>query len=102
MTFIIKRDTPTDQYVSGYSEEIGIPTISNYAYHFEKKSDAQEIAKALNTFALLEDDTYRFEVYEVSRNKVSGTVMAEGAKNSAYNKRLGKGIEHEVEIEIEE
>lgn len=56
----------------------------------------------MNTFALLEDNAYRFEVYEVSRNKVSGTVMAEGAKNSAYNKRLGKDIEHEVEIEIEE
>lgn len=102
MTFIIKRDTPADQYISGYSGEIGIPAISNYAFHFEKKSDAQEIAKALNTLALLEDNAYRFEVYEVARNKVSGTVMAEGPKNSAYNKRLGKDIKHEVEIEIEE
>lgn len=102
MTFIIKRDTPSDQYISGYSKEIGIPSISNYAFHFEKKSDAQEIAKALNTLALLEGDAYRFEVYEVSRNKVSGTVMAEGSKTSAYNKRLGKDITHEVEIEIEE
>lgn len=56
----------------------------------------------MNTLALLKDNAYRFEVYEVARNKVSGTVMAEGAKNSAYNKRLGKGIENEVEIEIEE
>ena len=99
MTFTIKRDSISDSYVSGYSPELGIPTISNYPYHFDKKSDAQEIAKALNTFALLEDDPHRFEVFEVTTKKVTGTVLAEGGDTSAYSKRIGADVTHEVEIE---
>lgn len=102
MTFVIKRDTENDQYVAGYTHETGTPLMSNYPHHFAKKGDAQEIAKALNTFALLEDDPHRFEVFEVTTTKVSGTVLAEGGKDSAYNKRLNKAVDHEVEIEIEE
>lgn len=102
MTFIIKRNTTNNQYVAGYDIIFGTPFMSNYPHHFDKKSDAQEIAKALNTFALLEDDAYRFEVFEITTKKVTGTVLAEGGATSAYNKRIGSNTTHEVEIDIEE
>lgn len=99
MTFVIKRDTENDQYVAGYDAATGTPFISNYPHHFTNKGDAQGIAKALNTFALLEDDSHRFEVFDVTTTKVSGTVLSGGGKDSAYNKRLNKTVDHEVEIE---
>lgn len=102
MAYVIKRDTEHTQYVSGYSVESGIVLFGPEPKEFTKVSDAKEIAKALNTFALLEDDAYRFEVFKVESQKVDGVVLSEGGKNSAYNKRLGKDTDHEVDIEIEE
>lgn len=96
MTFVIKRDTELNQYVAGYDVTSGSLFVSNYPYYFSKKKDAQEIAKSLNTFALLEDDAHRFEVYEVTTKKVTGTALVEGEDTSAYNKRISS---HEVKIE---
>lgn len=102
MPYVIKRDTDHTQYVSGYSVESGIVLFGPEPKEFNKVSDAKEIAKALNTFALLEDDAYRFEVFKVESEKVSGVVLSEGGKNSAYNKRLGNDVDHGAEIELEE
>lgn len=96
MTFVIKRDTKLNQYVASYDIISGSLFVSSYPYYFDKKKDAQEIAKALNTFALLEDDAHRFEVFEVINRKVTGTTLAEGEDTSAYNKRISS---HAVEIE---
>lgn len=96
MTFVIKRDTELNQYVAGYDVASGSLFMSSYPYYFNKKKDAQEIAKSLNTFALLEDDAHRFEVFEITTKKVTGTTLAEGEDTSAYNKRISS---HAVEIE---